>query len=267
MAAIPWASNAVAPMGGRSLDIQTFYEQWHKDDPELPCEARQRRLQLAACGAAADPTKTLSDMMVHMTAIREEAEEQANRDAQEEMDEWIDSVSPSAEEKRRVRMVDGEVEPCNEGYTGDDLDIPEEVMKHFFELHAMGLKVYQARFLAAVRRRVWDEENEAEAEEPEPKRRVQVINNRLHPALDEGSNTFTAADLGLDETVLELFFHLHKRHYYGTAPYGDHMPYEDLEEYILEAAMDCVADQAAAAAVAAGNEAMWAAEAMDRPLG
>ena len=243
MAAIPW---------GRSLDIQTYYEQWHKDDP----------------------TKTLSDMMVYMTRLREEDEEQANRDAQEEMDEWIDSVSshPASrrreglpEEKRRVRMVDGEVEPCNEGYTGDDLDIPEEVMKHFFELHAMGLKVYQAMFLAAVRRRVWDE-TETEAEEPEPSRRVQVINNRLHPALDEGSNTFTAADLGLDETVLELFFHLHKRHYYGTAPYGDHMPYEDLEEYILEAAMDCVADQAAAAAVAAGNEAMWAAEAMDRAL-
>jgi len=248
MAAIPW---------GRSLDIQTYYEQWHRDDP----------------------TKTLHEMMVQMTAIREEAEEQANRDAQEEMDEWNDSVSshPASrgslfaaeglpEEKRRVRMVDGEVEPCNEGYTGDDLDIPEEVMKHFFELHAMGLKVYQARFLAAVRRRVWDE-TETEAEEPEPSRRVQVINNRLHPALDEGSNTFTAADLGLDETVLELFFHLHKRHYYGTAPYGDHMPYEDLEEYILEAAMDCVADQAAEAAGAAENEAMWAAEAMDRPLG
>ena len=190
MAAIPW---------GRSVDIQTFYEQWHKDDP----------------------TKTLSDMMVYMTRLREEDEEQANRDAQEEMDEWTaDQQAERAEAAEQGQECECECE--GEGEEGPVLQ----------------------------------------------PRRVQVIDNRLHPALEEGAdaNTFTAADLGVHEAVLELFFQLHGLHY-GPGPYGDdHMPYEDMEEHLLEAVMDCVAGQAAAAAVAAELEAVREAEAMDRAL-
>jgi len=175
MAAIPW---------GRSVDIQTFYEQWHKDDP----------------------TKTLSDMMVYMTRLREEDEEQANRDAQEEMAEWaaaeaeagyeswlpveiegdparatvvnrILALEDARTEKRRVLISNGVVVPVVSAgvptgvktYTGDELDFSEWDMERFFVLHqinesigvprkdARDLEDYQELLLAAVHA----EENEA----------------------------------------------------------------------------------------------------------